>query len=32
MEILEGLQRLQVIKDFKRDKFAINNNAKDINK
>ena len=31
MEILDGLQRSQAIKDFKRDKFAISNNAKDIN-
>lgn len=27
MEILGGLQRSQAIKDFKQDKFAINNNA-----
>ncbi len=31
MEILDGLQRSQAIKDFKQDKFAISNNAKDIN-
>lgn len=31
MEILDGLQRLQAIKDFKQNKFAISNNTKDIN-
>lgn len=31
MEILDGLQRSQAIKDFKQNKFAISNNAKDIN-
>ena len=31
MEILDGLQRSQIIKDFKQNKFAISNNTKDIN-